>query len=150
MKLLAIASDGGHWEQLSEILNGFSQDFDICYVSTNGNIRFCLSPAHSFYVVSDFNRTSPHLILKSFLSSIKIFLKEKPDAVISTGAAPGLVMILIGWIFRKKTIWIDSLANVNRLSLSGKLISPFASRVYTQWRHLANSKVLFAGSVIKI
>lgn len=150
MKLLAIASDGGHWEELSEILNGFSQDFDICYVSTNGNIRSCLSPTRSFYVVSDFNRTSPHLILKSFLSSINIFLKEKPDAIISTGAAPGLVMVLIGSIFRKKTIWIDSLANVNRLSLSGRLILPFASRVYTQWKHLSTPKIFFAGSVLRV
>ncbi|MCM1141017.1 MAG: UDP-N-acetylglucosamine transferase subunit ALG14 [Muribaculum sp.] len=150
MKLLAIASDGGHWEQLSIILKGISKDFEMCYVSTNGNCRHGLSGKDKFYVVRDFSRTSPHLILKSLISSVKIFLKEKPGAVITTGAAPGLVMVLVGWLFRKKTIWIDSMANVSRLSLSGRLILPFASRVYTQWKHLATTKIHFAGSVLKV
>lgn len=150
MKLLAIASDGGHWVELSEILKGISHNFDVCYVSTNENGRYELKRKDSFYVVRDFSRTTPHLILKSLVSSLKIFLKEKPDAIITTGAAPGLIMVFLGWLFRKKTVWIDSMANVRRLSLSGRLVLPIASRVYTQWKHLASSKVIFSGSVIDV
>lgn len=149
MKLLAIASDGGHWEELCEILNGISQDFDICYVSTNDNCRYGLSKKDKFYVVKDFSRTSSRLIFKSLFSSLKIFLKEKPDAVITTGAAPGFVMVLVGWLFGKRTVWIDSLANVSRLSLSGRLILPIASRVYTQWKHLSTPKIFFAGTILR-
>lgn len=72
---------------------------------------------------------------------------EKPDAVITTGAAPGLVAVFIARLMRKRTVWIDSIANAAHLSLSGRIASHFVSRTYTQWPDLATGRVLFAGNV---
>ena len=75
-------------------------------------------------------------------------IREKPDVVITTGAAPGGVLILVAALLRKKTVWIDSIANVHRLSLSGRIASFFVSRTYTQWKELTNGNIRFAGNVL--
>ena len=62
-------------------------------------------------------------------------------------AAPGLVCVLAGWLLRYKTIWVDSIANAEHLSASGRIARRFASRVYTQWPDLAQEDIVFAGTV---
>jgi hypothetical protein len=65
-------------------------------------------------------------------------LVEKPDVVISTGAAPGYFAIRIGRLLRMRTIWIDSIANADELSMSGAKAGAFADLWLTQWPHLAS------------
>lgn len=52
------------------------------------------------------------------------------------------------FLFAEKTVWIDSIANVNHLSLCGRVAKKFASRFYTQWKELEDKDVFFAGNVI--
>ena len=63
--------------------------------------------------------------------------QERPDVVISTGAAPGYFAIRLGNLFGARTIWVDSVANVEELSLSGQKAGPHAKLWLTQWAHLA-------------
>ena len=65
-----------------------------------------------------------------------LVLKFRPDVVITTGAAPGLVALQIGKLFGARTVWIDSLANAEKISLSGKLAERYADLWLTQWPHL--------------
>ena len=58
--------------------------------------------------------------------------------MVSTGAAPGLVALALAKLMLgSRTIWIDSIANSERLSLSGRLARPVADAWLTQWAHLA-------------
>ena len=57
--------------------------------------------------------------------------------VISTGAAPGFFGLAFGKLLGARTIWIDSMANVEELSLSGRQVRRFADLWLTQWPHLA-------------
>ena len=76
-------------------------------------------------------------------------IKEtRPIAVISTGAAPGLAALMAAKVCGVKTIWIDSIANVQHLSASGRLARKFVSRIYTQWPALADEKVIYVGNVL--
>ena len=72
----------------------------------------------------------------------------RPGVIITTGAAPGLMGIIIGRIFGAKTIWIDSIANVEKLSLSGRIAVKIADRVYTQWSHLSTNRVVYSGNLL--
>lgn len=81
-------------------------------------------------------------------SALNVVRKENPHVVITTGAAPGLVVLFAAFCLRKKTVWIDSIANVNHLSLCGRVAKKFASRFYTQWKELEDKDVFFAGNVI--
>lgn len=145
-KILAVASAGGHWVQLLRMVPAF----DACecvYMSTKESFRKIV-PNNTFYTINDFNRNNISRIFGIVLQIVEIIKKEKPKVIITTGAAPGLIALFIGKLFFKKTVWVDSIANVEELSMSGKIASYFADRVYTQWEHLANKKIHFAGNVI--
>jgi len=149
MKILAVASSGGHWMQLLRITATLENIFDICYVSTLSDRKLSVK-GQRFHSINDFSRTNPFKIIPVFTQALQIIRNENPDVIITTGAAPGLVMAFTGWLLGKRTIWIDSLANVQRLSLSGRIASLFVSRIYTQWKELQKEgKVFFAGNVLE-
>jgi hypothetical protein len=62
----------------------------------------------------------------------------RPDVVISTGAAPGFLALRLGRLLGARTIWVDSVANGEELSMSGKLAGRYADLWLTQWEHLAH------------
>ena len=147
MKILAIASIGGHWIQLLRLKPLFDEH-EVIFMSTNPKFSEMVK-GHKFYYVPDSNRKSKLNLAKSFLSaSWLIFFKIRPNIVITTGAAPGLMGILLGKLIGAKTIWIDSIANVDKLSLSGSIALKIADRVYTQWEHLATFNVIYSGSIL--
>jgi len=68
--------------------------------------------------------------------------------VISTGAAPGLMALMAAKILGIKTIWIDTIASAEKLSLSGRIALKFVDRLYTQWPDLSGPKVIYAGNIL--
>lgn len=146
MKILAVASGGGHWIQLLRLSSVF-KSCELVYVSTYKSYIFKDKP-YKFYSVTDANRWNKLGLLKMANEVRLIINKEKPDYIISTGAAPGLAAIFWGKLNGSKTIWIDSIANVDQISLSGRLIKPFTNLHLTQWPHLAKGKTQYKGTVI--
>lgn len=144
-KILAVASVGGHWIQLLRLKPLFDRN-ETVYVSTRPDFNSMIDGR--FYAVSDFNRNNMKGLFKACRLLFEILKKEKPDVMITTGAAPGLLALMIGKLFGVKTIWLDSIANVEELSMSGRIASKFCSRVYTQWPDLAGAKIIYAGNVL--
>jgi UDP-N-acetylglucosamine:LPS N-acetylglucosamine transferase len=134
-KLLAIASGGGHWVQLLRLLPAFD-GCDVAFVTVNDAYRSQV-PNHRFYSITDATRWNKLKLVSMALHLAWIMLKERPDVAISTGAAPGYVGLRLARMLGAKTIWIDSIANVEELSLSGKRIGRYADLWLTQWPHLA-------------
>ena len=148
IKLLAVASIGGHWKQLLRILPPTYDDVEKIYVSTHPKCEKMVEN-NKFYSIDDFSRWNVYKIIPVFFQGIKILYKETPTALITTGAAPGLILLFVAKIFRIKTFWIDSVANVQALSLSGKLASKFATRTYTQWSELSSDNILYVGNIFE-
>ena len=147
MKVLAVASCVGHWEELYRIVKPLEDLFEICYVSTRKDYA-TLVEGKDFYTINDFNKNHCAKMLPAFFQAIQILLKVKPQVVITTGAAPGLIMVFVAALLGKHTIWVDSMANVQHLSLSGRIAQYFVSRIYTQWSNLANKRIKYAGNVL--
>lgn len=145
-KIFAAASLGGHWKQLLRITQSLEGRYEVVYASTHPKCAEMIGAGH-FYQMPDFSRQDAWRIIPSFFRLLRILRKEHPDAVLTTGAAPGLVCLLAAWILRYKTIWVDSTANAVHLSASGRIATRFASRVYTQWPDLAQQGVIYAGTV---
>jgi UDP-N-acetylglucosamine:LPS N-acetylglucosamine transferase len=101
-----------------------------------------------YYAVPDANRTEKIDLIKSCLSIAWVILYTRPRIIITTGAAPGLLGIFVGRLLGIKTIWLDSIANVEKLSLSGNIALKVADRVYTQWEHLSTPNIVFAGNIL--
>lgn len=146
MKILAIASAGGHWIQLLRLKKAF-EGHEIIFISTKDGFEKMV-PGHEFILVPDANRNSKIKLLQNMIKVVGIIFKLRPDVIITTGAAPGLIAVIIGKLIGIKTIWIDSIANVKTPSLSGKIASLFANRNYTQWPDLANHKYIYQGNIL--
>ena len=90
-----------------------------------------------FYKITDATRWSRWNLVKMMAQVCWIVLRERPDVVVSTGAAPGVVALRLGKWLGAKTIWLDSIANVEQMSMSGQRVRHFADLWLTQWSHLA-------------
>lgn len=102
-----------------------------------------------YYRFTEANRDTPLRILRTTMEIVRLVRNERPDVVVTTGAAPGALAILIGRAFGSRTIWVDSIANVERLSLSGRIVKRFADHVLTQWPHLvAGRRPEYRGAII--
>lgn len=146
-KIMAIASIGGHWIQLLRITKALDDTFDIVYISTQQHLAGMV-PGKTYHTIPDFSRWDAWRMGPAFFRMLRLIIREKPQAIITTGAAPGLIGLLAGWLTRRKTIWVDSLANVEHLSACGRIASWFATEIYTQWEDLASRRVRFAGNTI--
>ena len=136
-RVLAIASGGGHWQQLMRLRPAFENQ-DTVYVTTNAAYEMDV-PGSAIFVVTDANRDEPLKLIRSAIEVLLRIVKNRPDVVISTGAAPGLFAIIIGRCVGARTIWVDSIANAEAVSLSGRVALRLAHIVLTQWPHLAQA-----------
>lgn len=144
---MAIASKGGHWVQLMRLKPAF-MDGNIVFVTTDEGYRNKIEDC-IFYAVPDANRWTKLRLIEMVFKVLRIVVKERPSVVISTGAAPGLVAIILGRLLGARAIWIDSIANVEKISMSGWIARFFANLYMTQWEHLAkDGKAIFKGNVI--
>ena len=146
-KIIAVASVGGHFVQLLTITKALEKHYEIIYCSTHNNCRDLIGGC-KYYLMEDFNRKTPWKLMACFFRNVRLIKEERPVVVISTGAAPGLAALMAAKVCGVKTIWIDSIANVQHLSASGRLARKFVSRIYTQWPALADEKVIYAGNVL--
>jgi UDP-N-acetylglucosamine:LPS N-acetylglucosamine transferase len=149
LRICLAASAGGHTSQLLKLVESWNGHATF-YVTTTEVMREKLSKFGTVYVVGESNRQHPLRVVRVLRRCIKILLNEKPDVVISTGAAAGCILCLAGKMFGARVVWIDSITNVERISLSGRMVRHFADLFLVQWPELANryKNVEFVGSLI--
>ena len=146
-KLLAVASGGGHWVQLLRLRPAFV-DCDVVFVTVNASYRSDLGGS-KLHVVHDASRWNKLGLLLLAMQIGRIIAVERPDAVISTGAAPGYLALRLARLVGARTVWVDSFANAEEMSLSGRRIGPHADLWLTQWPDLAKpGGPFFCGSVL--
>ena len=134
-KILAVASGGGHWVQLLRLRPAFAGD-RVIWVTVNKAYRTDVGTA-PFAVVNDATRWNRLDLLMLAARMAWIVLRQRPDVVVTTGAAPGYFAVLFGKLLGARTAWIDSMANVEHLSLAGRKVGPWADLWLTQWPKLA-------------
>lgn len=90
-----------------------------------------------FRVIGDCNRSQKLRAIWSALTALHLVLQIRPDVVVSTGAAPGYFAVCFGHWLGARTIWVDSIANAEELSMSGRMAGKHVDLWLTQWAHLA-------------
>ena len=146
-KVLAVASGGGHWEQLM-LLRPKLEEYDVRFATTEAEI------AHQRGITQvdtlpDCNQNRPIQSALCGIVALWVVLKHRPHVVISTGAAPGFFCLMAGRLMGARTLWIDSVANGEQLSMCGKLSRSLAHECLTQWPSLAEDpKVKYRGAVL--
>ena len=135
-KILAIASGGGHWVQMRRIMPAF-EGLEVAYASVDPSSAADV-PGRTFYAFRDVSRRDRLGFAVLIAQLARILLRERPDVVITTGSAPCLFALgMAKTLLRARTIWIDSIANAERMSSSGAQARRVADVWLTQWEHLA-------------
>ncbi len=136
-KVCFIASSGGHYEQLM-MLKDLMNKYDSFIVTEKTEYSSSIQ-GRKTYLIKQVNRKEILFIYNmvvNFFKSLWIFLKERPDVVISTGALSVIPMCIIAKVFRRKIIFIESFAKVTSPTMTGKFIYKFADQFYIQWEEL--------------
>lgn len=134
-KVLAISSGGGHWVQLLRLRPAFD-GCEVVYATVREGYRENVGGAE-FRLIPDSNRWNKLALVRSAIAILMLLLQERPDVVVTTGAAPGYFGVRFGKWLGARVIWVDSVANAEELSLSGLKSGGFVDLWLTQWPHLA-------------
>ncbi len=139
-KVMFISSTGGHLDELMQLKPIFKNyDYSIVTEKTKSNINLKNKfPKVSFLVFG----TKDHLFSYIFkfiyncFKSIFLFIKYRPNIIVTTGTHTAVPMCYIGKLFRRKIIFIETFANRNTKTLAGKLVYPIADKFIVQWESM--------------
>jgi UDP-N-acetylglucosamine:LPS N-acetylglucosamine transferase len=136
MRLCLVASAGGHLSQLLKIVR-LTENDAVVVITTSEAVRANLGHFGAVHVVGECNRQHGLQVIKVFRRCLEILRRERPDVVLSTGAAAGCLCCFLGKLMGAKVVWVDSITNVDHLSLSGRMVRHIADLFLVQWPELA-------------
>lgn len=138
LKICFAASTGGHFEQLL-LLKPLMEKYDSFLLTEKTDFKACDIENKKTYYLKQVNRREklyPFYILINIFKSLGIYLKERPDIIITTGVLSVIPICMFAKLFRKKIIFIESFAKITSPTLTGKFLYKFADQFYIQWKEL--------------
>ncbi len=134
MKLCLAASGGGHLKEMT-FLEPLYKKYEHFFVTFKRPNSITLAKKEKVYFVVDPMR-NPIKLVKNIIQSIKIFFKERPDIIISTGAGVTVPICYLGKLLGSKIIFIESFCRVDSPAFSGRIVYPIADLFIVQWKKL--------------
>jgi UDP-N-acetylglucosamine:LPS N-acetylglucosamine transferase len=135
LRILAAASGGGHWVQLMRLRPAFA-GAEVHYATVDPSAAAGVAPA-PLHLYADANKDTKWRLAVAAVQMMVIVLRVRPDVVVSTGAAGGYVAIRLARLMGARTVFIDSIANARKLSVTARLCRGVADRVISQWPDVA-------------
>ena len=143
-KVLFISSTGGHLDELMQLKPLFQKyDYYIVTEKTKSNLylKEKFSNRVSFLVYGSYSTivkkiTYPFKLFYNTFKSFFIYLKVRPGYIITTGAHTAGPMCLIGKILGSKIIFIETFANSNTKTKTGRIVYKFADLFIVQWESM--------------
>jgi len=149
MKICIVCSHGGHLTEVLQILDAF-EGHEIFFVTYYGTRETEVTKIARAYFIKIIGVSFSRMIAATFMA-FRILVIEKPQVIVSLGAEIALPFIYLGKLMRIRTIYIESWARVEDLSLTGRLVYPIADAFWVQWPQMLEKcgpKAKFHGSVI--
>jgi UDP-N-acetylglucosamine:LPS N-acetylglucosamine transferase len=150
MKVCISCSAGGHLIEALQLKEAY-RDYDHFFITFRQEGVTDELKDERVYFLTDAKR-NPFLFLRCFFETFLVMLKERPKAIISTGAGIAIPSIIIGKIlFRSKVIFIESFTRIHEPSLSGKIAYHFSDLFFVQWKQLLKKygkKAVYKGGVV--
>ena len=119
-KICFVSSSGGHWEQLQK-LKPLADKYEGFFVTEK--TQFDAPLASYFMMQTDLkDKLMPFKMLVNSVKALKIWIKEKPDLIITTGTMVAYPFYLLSIICKKKFIFIETFGRANMPTVAGKLM----------------------------
>lgn len=145
--VLAVSSTGGHWVELLLLIPAL-QGLHVLFVSSDERGGEDVPPGTFAGAVTDAYFGTPIRALVCLVQVARILWRLRPKVVISTGAAPGLFAVAVGSLLGARTVWVESLCGVSRLTISGRLARRFVTQFLVQWPELASGDAEYHGNLL--
>ena len=148
MKICMVGSSGGHLAHLY-MLEPFWRDKERFWVTFDKeDARTLLKGEQMYSCYYPTNRSVKALIINTRLA-VRILKKEKPDLIISSGAAVAVPFFYIGKLYGSKLVYIEVFDRINKPTLTGKLVYPITNLFIVQWEEMKEiySKAVNLGSI---
>lgn len=140
-KVLFISSTGGHLSELLKLEPLFNQYQ--CYIvtekdDTTKSLKDKYKDKILYLPYCTRSKLFQYIFIYSYLilKTIYIFIKIRPKIIISTGSHTAVPMCYLGKMFGRKIIYIETFANINRKSLTGRLVYPISNLFIVQWKNM--------------
>ena len=151
-KVLFISSTGGHLNELMQLKKMFEK-YDYHIITEKDKSTSSLKEKYGEKIDYLVFGTKDHILVYPFkfiyncFKSLILYFKIKPKYIITTGTHTAVPMCYIGKIFGSKIIFIETFANINTKTLSGRLIYPIANLFIVQWESMLKlyKKAIYGG-----
>ena len=153
-KVLFISSTGGHLNELLQLKPLFEKYNYAIITEKDKSTQYLKNKYNSklHYLVYG-TRKKPFryffVFIINFFKSIYLFFKIRPKFIVSTGAHTCVPICYIGKLFGSKIIFIETFANINSKTLTGKIIYPISDLFIVQWEEMLKlyPKAIYGGSI---
>lgn len=132
MKLVLVASTGGHLAQLMALSDWWSQHQRIWVTFDKPGANDALRDERTIWA---HHPTTRHLgnAARNLVLAWRLLKRSRPDLVISTGAGVAVPFFLIARILRIRSIYIEVIDRVASRTLTGRIVYPLADEFCVQW-----------------
>lgn len=152
--VLFISSTGGHLNELLQLKPMFT-NYNYNIITEKDNFTLSLQNEYKdkIYYLPYGTRSKFFSYIFKYLSiclkSLYLYFKLKPKYIITTGTHTAVPICYIGKLFGTKVIFIETFANMNSKTLTGKLIYPISNLFIVQWESMLKlyPKAKFGGSI---
>ncbi len=132
IKVCLVCSSGGHLTHLY-MLKPFWEDKERFWVTFNKEDAKSLLNGEKIYNCYFPTNRSIKALIKNTKLAVEILKKEKPDLIVSSGAAVAVPFFYIGKILGSKTIYIEVFDRIDKPTLTGKMVYPVSDKFIVQW-----------------
>ena len=135
LKVCLVGSSGGHLTHLY-MLKSFWENKERFWVTFDKqDARSMLKDEKVYPCYFPTNRNIINLIRNTFVA-VRVLRKEKPDLLISSGAAVAVPFFYLAKIMRKKLIYIEVFDRIDKPTLTGRLVYPIVDKFIVQWEEM--------------
>ena len=153
-KVMFISSTGGHLNELLQLEPLFNK-YDYYIVTekdkTNENLNEKYGKRMYYLPYGTRSHIFSYIFKYLFLciKTVYLYFKIRPKVIVTTGTHTAGPMCILGKIFRSKIIYIETFANTNKKTATGRLIYPIADLFIVQWEEMLNlyPKAKLGGSI---
>lgn len=145
-KVVLVSSAGGHLAELLELSDAFA-GHEVVHITYRSAMTENLDRAYRFENIG----TSPWKALRTVWPVFKILRREKPDAVVSTGAEIAIIVFYVAKMLRLRTLFIESWTRVTEPTRTGRLVYPICDAFLVQWPDLLaayGDKARYRGAIL--
>jgi UDP-N-acetylglucosamine:LPS N-acetylglucosamine transferase len=138
VRLLLIASSGGHIFEMF-CLREFWKDKDRAWVSfPTADAKYLLrDEAEVYWAAHPTVRNPPNLVRNLFLA-VRLLRRLRPDMILTTGSGVAAPFLWVARLMGIPTVFVESITRITELSLTARMVKPFATKMLVQWPELVD------------